>query len=113
MRTEAAVVTMDLVVPEPEALGGPTGTWLGVGSNPSNIKYQQPKPNHFRGGKESTFRFSTGVHTQRPCMPMATRTTEGKIRTSYRPRLSPDRKIKKWYILCTLFRRGVQCPEMG
>jgi hypothetical protein len=30
---------MDLVVREPEALGGPKETWLGVGSNPSNIKY--------------------------------------------------------------------------
>jgi hypothetical protein len=57
--------------------------------------------------------FSAGVHKQRPCMPMATRTTEGKIRTSYRPQLSPDGKIKKWYILCTLFRRGVQYPEIG
>ena len=32
-------ITMDLVVLELEALGGPTGTWRGAGSNPSNIKY--------------------------------------------------------------------------
>jgi hypothetical protein len=70
---------MDPAVPEPEALGGPTGTPPRVGSNPSNIKYKQPIPNHFSGGKESTFRFSAGVHKQRPCMPVATRTTEGKI----------------------------------
>ena len=49
---------MDPVVPEPEALGGPTGTWPGVGSNSSNIKYQQPKPNHCSGGEESTYKFS-------------------------------------------------------
>ena len=69
---------MGPVVPEPKALGGHTGTWPGVGSNPSNIKYQQPKPNHFSDGKESTFRFSAGVHKQRTCMPMASRTTEVK-----------------------------------
>ena len=87
---------MNPVVPEPKALGGPTGTWLGVGSNPSNIKSQQPKPNHFSGGKESTlFKFSAGVHKQRPSMPMTSRTTEGKIRTSHRPQLSPNGKIKK------------------
>ena len=106
-------MTMDLVVREPAYLGGATGTRAGVSSNSSNIKNQQPKPNHYSGGKESTYRFSAGVHKQRPCMPMATRTTKGKIRTSYRPQLSPDGKIKKWYILCTLFRRGVQCPEIG
>jgi hypothetical protein len=63
-----------------------------------NIKYQQPKPNYFSGGKESTFRFSEGVHKQRPCMPMAARTTKEKIRTSlssYRPQLSPDGKKEK------------------
>ena len=65
---------MDLVVPKPKALGGPTGIRPGVGSNPSNIKYQQPKPNQCSGGEESTYIFSEGVHTQRPCMPMASRT---------------------------------------
>jgi len=69
---------MDLAVPEPEALGGPTGTWPRVGSNLSNIKYQQPKPYHYSGGEESTFRFSAGMHKQRPCMPMASRTIEEK-----------------------------------
>ena len=46
-------------------------------------------------------------------MPMATRTTEGKIRNSYHPKLSPDGKIKQLYILCLLFRRGVQYTEIG
>ncbi len=86
-------ITTGLVVLEPEALGGPTGTWPRVSSNPSNIKYQQPKPNHCSGGKESTYIFSAWVHKQRPCMPMAPRTIEGKIRTSYRPQLSHDEKI--------------------
>ena len=64
---------MDLVVPELEGLCGPTGSWHEEGSNPSNIKYQQPKSNHFSGGKESTYRFSAGMHKQRPCMPMVAR----------------------------------------
>jgi len=34
------VITMDLVVPGPKGLGGPTGTWPRVSSNPSNIQYQ-------------------------------------------------------------------------
>ena len=80
---------MDLVVPELKALGGPKGTWPRVGSNTSNIKYQHPKPNHCSDGRESTYSFSEGLHKQRPCMPMATRTTKIKIRTSYRPRLFP------------------------
>ena len=46
-------------------------------------------------------------------MPMAARTTKGIIRTSYRPQLSPDGKLKHLYILCTLFRQGVKCPEIG
>ena len=46
-------------------------------------------------------------------MPIATRTIEEKIRTWYRPQFSPDGKQKIVYILCTLFRRGVQCPEIG
>jgi hypothetical protein len=69
---------MGLDVPEPEALGGPTGAWPRVGSNPSIIKYQQPNPNQCSGGEGSTYIFSAGVHKQRPCMPMATRTTKGK-----------------------------------
>ena len=48
------IITMDLIVLEPETLGGPTRTSPGVSSNPSNIKYQQPKLNNCSGGKEST-----------------------------------------------------------
>ena len=50
------VETMGPDVPEPEALGGPTETWPRVGSNPSNINYQQSKPKHCSGGKESTYK---------------------------------------------------------
>jgi hypothetical protein len=56
------VITMDLDVHEPEALGRPTGTGPGVGSNPCNIKHQQPKPNHYNGRNESTYIFSARVH---------------------------------------------------
>ena len=103
---------MDLVVPDPEALGGPTGTWPRVCSNLSNIKYHQPKPNHCSDGKESTYIFSAGVHKQRPCMPMTTCTTGGKDVHRTVPNY-PLMRGKKWYILCTLFRRGVQWPEVG
>ncbi len=58
-------------------------------------KNQHPKPNHARGGEEESYRFSAGVHKQSLCMPMAARITEGKIRTSYRPRLSPDGRVTK------------------
>jgi hypothetical protein len=51
---------LGLGVIEPEDLGEPAGTWLGACSNPSNIKYQQPKPNHYSGGEESTYRFPHG-----------------------------------------------------
>jgi hypothetical protein len=84
-----------LVVPElgPEA---PEKTRTGVCSNSSPIKHHQhPKPNHVSGGEEGSFRFSAGVHKKSLRMPMAVRTTKGKIRTSYRPRLSPDWKITK------------------
>jgi hypothetical protein len=105
---------MDLAIHGPEALVGPTGTKSGVSSNSSNIQNQQLKPNHYTSGEESTYIFSAWVHKQRPCMPMATRTTEEKIRTSYRLKLSLDVKIKKKKnILCTLFRPGVQCPIIG
>ena len=36
------------------------------------------------------FRFSAGIHKQRKRMPMAARTTAGKMRTSYRPKLAQD-----------------------
>ena len=76
---------MDLAVREPKALGGSTGTWPGVGTNPSNIKYHHPKAYQCSDGKESTYIFSEGMHKQRSCMPMAARTTEEKIRTSSVP----------------------------
>ncbi len=76
---------MGLVVLEPKALGAPEGTWPRIRSNPFIIKNQHFKPNHCSGGKESTYIFSAGVHKQRKCMSMATRTTEEKIRTSYVP----------------------------
>jgi hypothetical protein len=75
---------MGQVVLEPKALGEPTGIWPRVGSNPSNVKYQHPKPNHFSVGEESTYIFSAGVYKQRTCMQMATYTTKEKLRTSYR-----------------------------
>ncbi len=88
---------MGLVVLEHDALGHPfnDGFYPGVSSNPSTIKHQHPKPNHESGGEEISCIFSAWVHKQRTCMPMASCTTEGKIRTSYRPRLSPDGKITK------------------
>jgi hypothetical protein len=88
---------MGLVVPDHDALGHPLseGFYPGVGSNPSTIKHQHPKTNRESGGEEISYRFSAGVHKQRTRMPMAACTTEGKIRTSYRPRLSPDGKITK------------------
>jgi len=36
------------------------------------------------------FGFSARIHKQRKRMPMAARTTEGKMRTSYRPKLAPN-----------------------
>jgi hypothetical protein len=36
------------------------------------------------------FGFSAGIHKQRKRMPMAARTTAGKMRTSYRPKLAQD-----------------------
>jgi hypothetical protein len=88
---------MDLVVPEPDALGQPFNAdfYPGVGSNPSSIKHHHPKPNHESGEEEISYRFSAGLHKQRTRMPMAAFTTEEKRRTSYRPRLSPDGKITK------------------
>jgi hypothetical protein len=82
---------MDPKNPESEALGVPnTGPWPKVDSTLSNIKLQHLKPNHCSGGEESTFRFSAGIHKHRKRMPMATRTTKGKMRTSHRPKLAPD-----------------------
>jgi hypothetical protein len=93
------VITMDLevaplVVLEP-APGDPEITRTGVCSNSSLIKHQHPKPNHTSGGEEESYRFSARVHKQRSYMPMAARTTEGKIRTSYRPKLTLDGKTTK------------------
>ena len=51
------VITMNLLVLEPEALGGLTGTLPGVVSNLSTIEYQHPKPHHCSGGEESTYIF--------------------------------------------------------
>jgi len=47
------VVTMDQVVPEPDALGPPFNAcfYPGVSSNPSTIKHHHPKPNHESGGE--------------------------------------------------------------
>ncbi len=53
---------MDMVIPEPEALDAPTGSWPRISSNPSNIQYQQPKTNHYSGGDEYTYIFSAWVH---------------------------------------------------
>jgi len=106
------VITMGLVVPKPESLGGPTGTLTEVCSNPSIIKYKQSKPYHFRDGEESTYIFSIGVHKQRPCMPMAPRTTKEKIRTSYRPQLSPYGKITKMLHFCVhYFVKAYNAPK--
>ena len=55
------VINMDPRNPESEALGvSNTEPWPEVGSNPSIIKLQHPKPNHCSGGEESTFRFPQG-----------------------------------------------------
>jgi hypothetical protein len=76
---------------ESEALGVPnTRPWPEVGSHLSNIKLQHPKPNQCSGGEESMFGFSAGIHKQRKHMPMVARTTKGKMRTSYRPKLARD-----------------------
>jgi hypothetical protein len=76
--------------------GAPEITRTGVCSNSSHIKHQHPKPNHASGGEEESYKFSTRVHKQRSYMPMAARTTEEKIRTSYRPKLTLGEKAKKW-----------------
>ena len=91
------VVTMDLAFPEPDSLWQPfnAGFYPRGSSNPSTIKHHHPIPNCENGGEEISYRFSARVHKQRTRMPMAACTTEGKIRTSYRPRLSPDGKITK------------------
>ena len=73
-----------LAVSEPVP-GAPEITRTGACSNSSPIKHQHPKLNHTSGEEEESYRFSAGVHKQRSYMPMAARTTEGKIRTSYRP----------------------------
>ena len=93
------VITMDLenaplAFPEP-APGVPKGTRTGVSSNPSTIQYQNPKPNHSAGGEEVPYRFSAGIHKHRPRMPVAACTTEGKIRTSYRPQISPNGDLSR------------------
>jgi hypothetical protein len=80
---------------EPVA-GAPGITRTGVCPNSSLIKHEKhPKPNHASGGQEESYRFSAGVHKQSLRMPMAARTREGRIRTLYRPRLSPDGTITK------------------
>ena len=83
-----------LVVLEPVP-GAPEITRTGVCSNSSPIKHQHPKANHAGGGEEESYRFSAGMQKQSLRMPMAARTTEGKFRTSYRPRLSPDGKMTR------------------
>ena len=75
--------------------GAPEITRTGVCSNPSPIKHQHPKPNHAGGGEEESYRFTAGMQKQSSRMPMAARTTEGKLRTSYRPKLSPDGKMTR------------------
>ena len=90
MDLEVAPLVVPKLVP-----GAPEISRTGVCSNSSRIKHQHPKPNHASCGKEESYRFSAGVHKQRFCMQMAARTTEGKIRTSYRPELSLDGKIIK------------------
>jgi hypothetical protein len=99
-----------LDVPEPVA-GAPEITRTGVCSNSSPIKHQHPKPNHASGGEVESYRFSAWVHKQRVYMPMAARTIEGKIRTSYRPKSTLDGKITKMVFLCTLFPQGAQWLE--
>ena len=94
------VVSMDLedaplAVLEPVP-GAPEITRTGVCSNSSPIRRSHhPKPNHARGGEEESYRFSAGVQKQSLCMPTAAQITEGKIRTSYRPRLSPDGRVTR------------------
>ena len=93
------VITMDLedaplAVLEPVP-GAPEITRTGVCSNPSPIKHQHPKPNHAGGGEEESYRFTAGMQKQSSRMPMAARTTEGKLRTSYRPKVSPDGKVTR------------------
>jgi hypothetical protein len=92
------VITMDLEV-APLAVprlvpGAPEITRTGVCSNSFPVKhYQHPKPNYARGGEEESNKFSAGVHNQSLCMPMAARITEGKICSSYRPRLYPEIEV--------------------
>ncbi len=86
--------------------GAPEITRTGVCSNSSPIKHQHPKPNHAGGGEEESYRLTAGMQKQSSRMPMAARTTEGKLRTSYRPRLSPDGKITRMYgTICVHYLR--------
>jgi hypothetical protein len=93
------VITMDLEDALLAVLelgpGAPEINRTGVCSNSSPIKHQHPKPNHAGGGEEESYRFAAGMQNQSSRMPMAARTTEGKLRTSYRPKLSPDGKMTK------------------
>ena len=51
-------------------------------------------------------RFSAGIHKQRKCMPIAARTTKGKMRTSYRPKLAPHgTKTKMVHFVYTISAR--------
>ena len=95
-----------LVVHEPVP-GAPEITRTVVCSNSSPIKHRHPKPNHASGGEEESYRFSAGVHKQHSYMPMAARTTEGKMRTSYRPKLTLDGKTTKMvhFVLYTISAR--------
>jgi hypothetical protein len=74
--------------------GAPEIARTGVCSKSSPIKHQHPKTNHDSGEEEESYKFFAGVHKQRLCMPMATRTTR-KIRNSYRPKLSLNGEITK------------------
>ncbi len=101
-----AIITICMVVLESASLGAPEEKWPGVCSNPSTIEHPHPKPNHRSGGEESTYTISAWTHKQRPCMPMGARTTKGKIRTSYHPKLSADKKMTKVvHFVCTNYFR--------
>jgi hypothetical protein len=113
------IITMDLEVapvaflePVPEA---PEITRTRVCSNSSPIKHQKHlKPNHASGGEKESYKFSAGVHKQSLRMPMVARTTEGRIRTSYRPRLSPDGTITKvvHYVYTISARRAMPWKKL-
>jgi len=96
------LITMNWVVSEPEALGGPTVTYAWVCSNPSNIKYQQPK--HFVvAGRNLRTYFSHGCISRfRVCRWRHVQQKEKYVHCTV-PSYPPMENQQNWYILCTLF----------